>query len=147
MAIFEKDGKGKDRFDLIPTDVLQQVAKVLTAGAVKYTENTWHTNDMSHHTAAAMRHFEAFRRGEFIDTESKLPHLAHAITNMMFLYENTIRKAAEKQSDIILKSDVSPSLLREMYDTLEDAGRAPGLMTTQHVIDEYNDLHSRDHWK
>ena len=86
---FQKDAVGKLRYDLIPPDVLMQIAKVLTNGAEKYEANSWRDpEDAQPHTAAAMRHFEAWRRGEKLDDESGLPHLAHAITNLIFLYEN-----------------------------------------------------------
>ncbi len=35
---------------------------------------------------AERRHIEAYRKGEYNDTESNLPHLAHAICNLMFLH-------------------------------------------------------------
>ena len=87
--MFKKDEKQKLRYDLIPPDTLADMAKVLTMGAEKYGANTWKNPDSPHyHEAAALRHIQAWRMGESLDEESGLPHLIHAITNLMFLYEN-----------------------------------------------------------
>ena len=86
---FKKDADGKVDYSLLPPDVLLEIAKVLTMGAEKYGANTWRNPDSpDYHTAAAMRHFEAWRRGEDLDEESGRSHLVHAITNLIFLYEN-----------------------------------------------------------
>lgn len=41
----------------------------------------------SRYIAAAMRHFEAYRKGEKDDPESGMPHLWHCACNIMFLIE------------------------------------------------------------
>jgi hypothetical protein len=83
------DGKAsmKTRFDLIPPESEEQVAKVVTHGAEKYGEKNWQSLDNPHtrYTAAALRHLNAYRKGEKIDPESGLPHLAHVATNALFL--------------------------------------------------------------
>lgn len=82
-----KDDTGKRRYDLIPPEALADVAAVLTEGAKIYAPDNWRLvpDARARYTAALMRHVEDFRRGEWVDPKSGLPHLAHAICNAMFL--------------------------------------------------------------
>ena len=83
-----KDDQGKLRYDLVPWRALRALAAVLTHGAAKYGEQTWNIPDpKGRYHAALMRHIEAWRSGEDIDPDSGLPHLAHAIANVVFLFE------------------------------------------------------------
>ena len=91
-----KEGKkldsGKRRMDLLPVGPLWAVADVLTFGAAKYDPQNWRRGmDWSRLYAAAQRHLTAFWNGEDLDSESGLPHLAHAACCLMFLleFENT----------------------------------------------------------
>lgn len=91
-----KYDQGKVRMDLIPTELLEGVGKVLTFGATKYNEDDWRGFKPADHKrliGAAMRHMEAYRGGEYLDPESCLPHLAHIATNCGFLL------ALDKQDD------------------------------------------------
>lgn len=70
---------GKLRFDLIPAFALEQLAAIYTMGAAKYADRNWEKGiKYSRVFAAIMRHLWAFWRGETIDSESGLPHVAHA---------------------------------------------------------------------
>ena len=81
-----KFDQGKRRVDLVPTEAINALAEVLTAGAVKYGEHNWrHGMDWSRVYGAAQRHMLAFWGGDDIDDESGMPHLWHALTNMAFL--------------------------------------------------------------
>lgn len=83
---FTKFDDAKLRYDLIPPEFLEGVAKVLTDGAAKYAPNNWRKNtELWRYEAAMMRHFEAYRKGELIDPDSGSPHLMHAATNLLFL--------------------------------------------------------------
>jgi len=79
----------KNRYDLIPPHALDEVARVLTYGAIKYSPGNWlHVPDAeSRYYAASQRHLWAFARGEENDPESGISHIAHAITSLFFLYE------------------------------------------------------------
>ena len=67
---------------------LKHLAKVLTFGAKKYKANNWREcEDLERFKGAAMRHFEAYRMGEYFDSETGMPHLAQAMTNIVFLLE------------------------------------------------------------
>ncbi len=83
---FMKFDDDKLRYDLIPPEFLAGIAEVLTVGAAKYEPNNWRKNkELWRYEAAAMRHFEAYRGGEYFDPETGLPHLFMASTNLMFL--------------------------------------------------------------
>lgn len=85
---FMKFDQGKPRYDLIPPAFIESVANVLTFGANKYEPNGWRKcEDLGRYEAAMMRHFEAYRKGEKLDSETGLPHIAHAITNLLFILE------------------------------------------------------------
>ena len=87
---------GKPMYNLIPADALEEVAKVLTAGAIKYNEpidqENWRLvdNPQPRYFSAAQRHLWADQRGEFIDAGTEESpgtncyHLACAITSLLF---------------------------------------------------------------
>lgn len=84
----KKYDAGKNRLELIPTELIEGVGKVLTFGAQKYEAENWRKFKKEDHKrliGAAMRHLEQYRKGEYTDPESGLPHLAHVATNMGFL--------------------------------------------------------------
>ena len=81
-----KFDSGKRRVDLVPTEAINALAEVLTAGAVKYGTHNWRKGmDWSRVYGAAQRHMLAFWGGDDIDEESGMPHLWHALTNIAFL--------------------------------------------------------------
>lgn len=82
-----KDDSGKLRWDLLPWREVEKVVEVLTYGANKYADNNWKqvVPFKERYTGALMRHFVAWEKGEQIDEESGLFHLAQVITNGLFL--------------------------------------------------------------
>ena len=88
----KKFDAGKTRYDLLPGDVLEEIAVIFTQGAEKYGDHNW-SQGMSWGRVfgAAMRHMWAFWTGKTTDQESGRPHLAHAIVNLMFLLAYYIR--------------------------------------------------------
>lgn len=79
----------KPMMDLIPPLMELETAKVLTAGAKKYSAENWrHVPDLRRrYIAAAKRHINALSRGESHDDETGLHHAAHAVCCLMFLGE------------------------------------------------------------
>lgn len=73
----------------IPPHAELAVARVLTFGASKYSRDNWALveNAEERYMDAALRHINAYRRGEPVDTETGESHLAHAICCLMFLLE------------------------------------------------------------
>lgn len=83
----------KPRMDLLDADFLEQVASVLTFGAQKYAAHNWRGGiAYSRLIAAAYRHLGAINRGEDIDPESGLPHVAHLGCCVMFLSSMMAKK-------------------------------------------------------
>ncbi len=82
-----KTDKYKPRWSLLPVGTVNEVIKVLEFGAEKYSVGDWvHVPDArTRYYDATMRHLEAWFGGEKDDTESGLPHLAHAICCALFL--------------------------------------------------------------
>lgn len=86
----------KPRLDLVPAEALFALGKVLGYGATKYAARNWEKGiTYSRVYAAALRHILAWWSGEDIDPESGLPHLWHALTNIVFLTTYTRRDMKE----------------------------------------------------
>lgn len=73
-----KYDNGKLRYDLIPADSLEELAKVYTMGSKKYTDHNWRKGILYGRIfAALMRHAWSWFRGSDKDYESGLHPLAH----------------------------------------------------------------------
>jgi hypothetical protein len=74
----------KLRYDLIPPEILEELARVYTYGAKKYGENQWQwlPNAKQRYYGALIRHIQEFRKGKIVDPESELNHLSHALWNV-----------------------------------------------------------------
>lgn len=80
---------GKAEYGLLPPHILHEVVLVLTNGAKKYSRDNWKyvVDGERRYFDAAQRHIWAIKRGEEFDQEDNLHHIAHAICDLMFLYE------------------------------------------------------------
>ena len=77
---------GKPGVDEIPPEILLELGKVYTYGAEKYGRGNWLRGNAWHEFyGSSLRHMLAFWRGEEYDPESGLPHLAHALWNIVAL--------------------------------------------------------------
>jgi hypothetical protein len=101
----EPEGKkfdgGKLRYDLLPVKPIEDVTKVITFGANKYGDNNWKqlNNARERYYAACARHIAEYRKGNQIDDESGLPHLAHAMCNIIFIMELMDNEDNQKGND------------------------------------------------
>jgi hypothetical protein len=76
----------KLRMDLIPPEVIEQLATVLTYGAKKYSDRNWEKGIKYNRVYGALqRHLNRWMMGEDLDKESGLLHLSHALTCLSFL--------------------------------------------------------------
>lgn len=77
----------KPRWSLIPIGTMEEVVKVLEYGANKYSPDNWKKVPQMEirYYDAAMRHIDAYWKGEYLDEESGQPHLAHAVCCLLFL--------------------------------------------------------------
>lgn len=93
-----KADTGKLRYDLLPDNSIQEVVSVLTYGAKKYAPNNWKliADWRNRYYSAAQRHMAAWRLGEDLDRESNAHHLAHAITNLLFILAMELTESKKK---------------------------------------------------
>jgi len=78
--------EGKLRLDLIPSEVEEMLAEILTYGAKKYGDHNWERGILySRIYASLRRHLLEWLKGNKTDKESGLPHLNHALCNLAFL--------------------------------------------------------------
>ena len=82
-----KYDNGKLLWNLLPAAEVEDVVRVLTMGANKYSPDNWKVvpDAVERYYAALLRHLIAWRKGELTDPESGLPHLAHVTCNTLFL--------------------------------------------------------------
>jgi len=92
-----KHDHGKPEYSLIPPLAEEEVVKVLTMGAKKYSPDNWRLIDdiPKRYMDAAMRHMADWRKGNYTDDESGLSHLAHAICCLQFVLEDQLIKGNE----------------------------------------------------
>ena len=112
-AIGFKADKGKNRLSLVlgtMARAIEEVGKVGTFGAQKYSVDNWIKVDDAprRYTDALFRHLLADLRGESEDSESGLPHLAHAAWCALAILDLRLR---EQQGNINGKSDKAPTEL------------------------------------
>ena len=87
-------------YHLLPTDAIEEIVKVLQHGAKKYQPRNWEKGmKWSRPFSAMMRHSLAWWRGEDLDPETKLPHMAHAGCCVLFLISYSIRQNAKSYDD------------------------------------------------
>lgn len=82
----------KLRYDLFPSEALEEITKVLTYGAKKYDDNNWRLLEgwKDRYYAACLRHLIAYRKGQEMDEESELMHLSHAACCLVFMITKEI---------------------------------------------------------
>lgn len=84
----KKNDAEKIRLELLSVTAMEEIGKVLTFGAKKYDAHNWRKGmAWSRLLGAALRHLTAYMRGEDLDPETGLSHLAHAGCCIMFLLE------------------------------------------------------------
>lgn len=82
-----KYDRDKPRWGLLPMEALAHVVDVLTYGAKKYAPENWRKVQGWdwRYMDATFRHLAAYVRGEKLDPETGLPHLAHAVCCLLFM--------------------------------------------------------------
>lgn len=98
-----KHDQGKLRWDLMPYDALQEVAKVLTFGANKYADRNWEKGlNYSRLIASLQRHAidEFYISNKQQDEETGLHPLAHAVCCLLFLLSFELRGQRPELDDI-----------------------------------------------
>lgn len=84
---------GKLPYELLPEDAVEEVVKVLQFGAKKYAPRNWEKGiSFGRLYGAIRRHGVAWFRGEDLDPETGLHHLAHLACEALFALAFVIRK-------------------------------------------------------
>lgn len=116
-------GVKEARYDLIPVEALEKLAILYGRGAAKYEDHNWRKGyDWSKSYAALQRHANSFWRGEDIDEEMGLPHLAavafHAFTLMTFMeeQENFDDRYVQTELPMDSMSELEKELIRKKLD-------------------------------
>ena len=91
-----KHDANKPRMDLVPSECLEEIAKVLDFGSRKYTDWNWAKGfKWSRLYGASLRHLYAHMRGESKDPETGISHLAHLGANVLFLLYHELHQVGE----------------------------------------------------
>ena len=103
----------KIRWDLVPFDAVNEIAKVLTFGAAKYDARNWEKGmNWSRVFGAVQRHLTRWFHGQDKDRETGLTHLAHAGCCIFFLLAWEMRKVGTDD-----RPKLDPKLLEQMDNT------------------------------
>jgi hypothetical protein len=97
-----KYDSGKADWSLMPWEAVEEINKVLEFGARKYAAHNWQQGEGFKYTRvlnSLLRHVFAYMRGEDIDPESGLSHMAHAGCNVLFLLHYIKNKSRYKNDD------------------------------------------------
>lgn len=113
-----KEGKKNDkkddktRWELIPLDCLEQLARVYTEGAKKYGDNNWMhlENGYERYKGALLRHLYACEYEDF-DQETKVRHEAAVMWNACAMLWYKIHDNGRKTRSDITKSRVNTTVV------------------------------------
>ncbi len=84
-----KDTKGKPPLGHVLQcgSALSIASEVMKYGDSKYYPGSWRKVAKNDFFDAAIRHLTLIKQGEIIDKESQLPHIGHAICNLLYIGE------------------------------------------------------------
>lgn len=84
-----KADKGKPQLHLVPTEIINCIARIREYGTAKYKDpDNWKCVEQERYIDAAFRHLIAFvENNNSVDEESGLPNLWHLACNIAFLCE------------------------------------------------------------
>lgn len=89
-------GVKPERYELIPWDAMDVVARVYAFGADKYDDHNWRKGiPFGDHWAALIRHARAWWEGEECDPESRESHMGHVVFHALALI-----KAVDEHPDM-----------------------------------------------
>jgi hypothetical protein len=102
MTVGIKYDQEKPDYSLVPFGALDEVVKVLTYGAKKYSRDNWKHVETERYQAACMRHFSSYMQGEHLDPETNIHHLAHMACSVLFL----LQKRLDEQKQVYNSEEV-----------------------------------------
>ena len=108
-----KHDQHKIRWDLVPYDAVNEIAKVLTFGASKYEARNWEKGmDWSRAFGALQRHLTRWFHGQDKDKETRLTHLSNAGCCLFFLLSWELRQVGKDD-----RPKLDPRVLDHMDNT------------------------------
>ena len=122
MKGVKHDG-GKLPYHLLPFDAVDEVVAVLQHGAKKYGDRNWEQGmDWSRLLGATLRHLSSYSQGQRIDPETRLPALAHAACDLLFLLAYEKRAVGNDDLASVTKTDLVSfeelgRYIKEFYET------------------------------
>lgn len=132
--------EGKNRLDLVPPILQEEVGKVMTFGAQKYEPYNW-AKGMKWSTciASLKRHVSAFEKGEDFDPETGLYHLAHAGCNILFLldYYKNHPELDDRQHSFLEQKKIGLDIDGVLADFIPHILKYAGL--ENHKVTHWND--------
>lgn len=134
-------GVKPERYDLLPKEALDAMARVYAFGAEKYADHNWRRKyEWGKSISAAMRHMMAFQNGETNDPESGLPHPAHAMFHMAALLTWLAEdgEGADNPMDDRWPSSMARADIQQAVNTMLDKQEFPAWDGTLigHMADE-----------
>jgi hypothetical protein len=125
-----KHDQQKIRWDLVPYDAVNEIAKVLTFGAAKYEARNWEKGmNWSRVFGALQRHLTRWFHGQDKDKETRLTHLANAGCCLFFLLAWELRQVGTDD-----RPKLDPKLLEHM-DNTEFMENIFQMLKASHTID------------
>lgn len=107
-----KADKGKPKLSLVPTEIINCIARCREYGTKKYHDpDNWKDVEKERYIDAAYRHWIKYvEDNNSIDEESRLPHLYHCCCNLAFLceFDKVERETAKINDDISKLNDNEP---------------------------------------
>ncbi len=108
---------GKPPLSLVPLVAVEDCARVFDYGRRKYASWNWAKGmDWSIPLDCLLRHLLAWQRGEDNDPESGLPHLGHAMCNLVMLstFARTYPEGDDRASEWLQDAKPSPVISEAM---------------------------------
>lgn len=110
----------KLRWDLLPLQEIEDIVEVYTAGAEKYSDNSWqHLKDgYNRYKAALLRHLAECDKGNFTDPDTGCKHLGQVAWNaiaMLYYYNNSPVSIGDMQKS--KEIDVTDKFTTKQEDT------------------------------
>lgn len=139
-----KADSGKPKLSLVPTEIINCIAKCREFGVAKYhNPDNWKDVEKERYIDAAYRHWIKYvENHSSVDEESGLPHLWHCACNIAFLceFDKVARQIEQLKSDIaeqeqisddcsncIIDNANSESLIAEVIKAIEDMECTTGI--------------------
>jgi len=128
----------KPRLELVPWEPIEQVALVMTYGALKYTAENWKTSDgdpeiEKRFWGALLRHISDIKQGEKFDSDTGLHHLAHIACNAFFLIWFKRKELTTLKNNPELMERWRESAVEKYVEAREAEGLVDGIFTAVSV--------------